>query len=108
MLTDIDFVAIATEVAYQNLREDGVIAQLPGFAVDRVFACAVSQTGFEAVAFVNHPAQKLIMALRGSDTAVDFVANANLGVAQYLANRDVILSFCWQLHRHLCRGGGRA
>mgnify|MGYP001170043355 CR=1 FL=1 len=93
MLTDIDFVAIATELAYQNLAEGEVTAQLPGFVVDRVFSCAVNQTGFEAVAFVNHPAQKLIMALRGSDSAIDFVANANLGIAQYLANRDVILSY---------------
>ena len=56
-------------------------------------ACQAAQTGFDAVAFVNLEAHKLIVAIRGSTNAVDFVADANLGIAQYLANRQALLSY---------------
>lgn len=93
MLGDIDFIAFATELAYGAHADGAAVALMPGYQVDRVFACQAAQTGFDAVAFVNLEAQKLIVAIRGSDNAVDFVADANLGMAQYLANRQALLNY---------------
>ena len=93
VLSDLDFIAHATELAYGAHRVGAAGALRPGYQVDRVFACEAATTGFDAVAFVNHAAQKLIVAIRGSDSAIDFVADANLGIAQYLANRDVLVSY---------------
>lgn len=93
MLSDLDFIAHATELAYGAHRDGAAVALMPGYRVDRVFACKAETTGFDAVAFVNHAAQKLIVAIRGSDSAIDFVADANLGIAQYLANRDVLVNY---------------
>lgn len=93
MLGDIDFIAYATELAYGAHADGAAVAVMPGYQVDRVFACQAAQTGFDAVAFVNLEAQKLIIAIRGSDNAVDFVADANLGIAQYIANRETLLNY---------------
>lgn len=93
VLSDLDFIAYATELAYGAHRDGAAVALMPGYQVDRVFACEAAGTGFDAVAFVNHAAQKLIIAIRGSDSAVDFIADANLGIAQYLANRDVLVNY---------------
>lgn len=93
MLGDVDFIAYATELAYGAHADGAAVAMMPGYQVDRVFACQAAQTGFDAVAFVNLEAHKLIVAIRGSDDAVDFVADANLGIAQYLANRQALVSY---------------
>lgn len=93
MLSDIDYVAVASELAYSAHRVDAVVAEMPGYMVDRVFTCHTGATGFDAVAFVNPHAEKLVLALRGSDNAADFVADANLGIAQYLANRQVLIDY---------------
>lgn len=93
MLGDVDFIAFATELAYGAHADGAAVALMPGYQVDRVFECQAAQTGFDAVAFVNIEAQKLIVAIRGSTNAVDFVADANLGIAQYLANRQALLSY---------------
>jgi hypothetical protein len=93
LLTDLDFIAYATELAYGAHADGASVALMPGYQVDRVFACEVAKTGFDAVAFVNLEAQKLIVAIRGSDSAIDFVADANLGIAQYLANRDALVAY---------------
>ena len=93
MLSDIDTVAIATELAYGSFESGMVATGMPGYVVDRVFACHLGKTGFDAVSFVNLPAQRVILAMRGSDDAVDFIANANLGIAQYLANRSVLVNY---------------
>ena len=93
MLADIDYVALATELAYARHSPAGAVEDMPGYEVDRVFACRIGHTGFDAIAFVNPYAQRLILAIRGSDDARDFVADANLGIPQYEANRQALVDY---------------
>ena len=96
MSDDLDIVAVATELVYAVQVEGNSYDELPGFVVDRVFNDLWDNTGFYAVGFANRDAGQVVIAIRGSEDRLDVVTNANLGIDQYLANREPLLDYVGQ------------
>lgn len=85
--------AQATELAYDPQVVGNRHDSLPGYFVERVFDDQWDNTGFYAIAWTNIEARRCVIGIRGSDERLDFIADANLGVAQYKANRAPLLEY---------------
>jgi len=90
---DLDIVAFATELAYDQQVVGNSFEAMPGFRVDRVFDDLWDNTGFYGVGFANPDAGLTLVAIRGSQDRLDVVTDANLGIGQYLANRVPLIEY---------------
>jgi hypothetical protein len=89
----LDIVAVATELAYADLTVGDSDPAMPGYVVDRVFDDQWENSGFYAAAFANDATGDRIVAIRGSQDRLDVIADAELGLNQYLRNRDPVIDY---------------
>jgi hypothetical protein len=93
MGSELDIVAVATELVYTDLTVGDSTEAMPGYAVDWVFGDQWANTGFYAAGFANEAEGRRILAVRGSQDRLDIIADAELGLRQYLRNRDPLLDY---------------
>lgn len=90
---DVSLGAAAAAAAYFHHETGALVASLPGFLVDRAFACVGPDTGFDATGFGNRQARWLILAIRGSDEPIDLLACTSLATCQYQPNRERLIAY---------------
>lgn len=93
MITELEIAAVATELAYGEQTVGNSTDEMPGYVVDRVFDDQWSNTGFYAVGFFNEALGHRIVGIRGTQDRLDIVADADLGINQYVANRGQMLDY---------------
>lgn len=93
MVSALDVAAAATELAYADQTVGNSSDDMPGYMVEQVFDDLWANTGFYAVGFCNEALAHRLIAIRGSQDRLDVVADANLGINQYLANRAPLLDY---------------